>query len=60
MYNIKSFYTQSTPSSAWHFHHELNSNIQLQVFDRELNEIIPDEIIFDSPNDLTFYLTILL
>jgi len=53
MYDIKSFYSQSTPCSAWHFQHDLDSDIQVQVFDRELNELIPDEIIFNSRNDMT-------
>ncbi len=53
MYDIKSFYSQNIPTSAWHFNHNLDSDIQVQVFDRNLNELIPDEIIFNTSNDMT-------
>lgn len=35
---------QPTSSIKWQIHHNLGENILLQVFDEELNEIVPEEI----------------
>ena len=41
---------QSEVSTEWYINHNLGDNIHIQVFDDDFNELIPYEIIFDSPS----------
>jgi len=41
-------HTQSQISDEWIIHHNLGGRLHVQVFDVNFNEIIPDDIIFDS------------